>query len=482
MRNWDTKGMLKIYTAEELEDLCNHLKAEKFVNWWFWFAEVYSIGKYMRKYAYYPHFLPLCVHTEHGIGSYGQPCVFPGFNYLIKLFHSKHAVNLFKKKYKEPCYVLSSPQVFYRKSNKITKNNNAKGTIAFPTHSCGEIENEFDKVNYINKLKALPEEFQPVSICLHCSDITLGEHKIYMEQGFNVYTAGFPNDHRFIERFYDILKHFKYSTSNDIGSQLYYSVEMGIPFFLYGERPRCKYSDTSTKEGDFYFEDLEKYERIYNLFKMPVSNDGIEISEDQKQLVIKDLGLKDGLSRLQMFFLLYWALIKCCLYNILNNDIIKIFFKSLKYCIKNFLKPKQIKERHLLFNSKENMTKIFKGKKVYLYGAGLFAKKIIEENTLSEFEILGIIDSNISKKGQKIGKYEIFHQDEIPVLNPDIIILCMAEPNMFYYYFIDWLFSKGLKITVIPDLFEEQRKEYLDILEINNNFKGVGYDCSHMLN
>lgn len=474
---------MKIYTAQELEDLCDHRKAEKLSGWQFCLAEVYSIGKYMRKYAYYPQNLPLYVHTAHGMDGIGPTpaYIFPGFYHLIKLFHSKNAIDSFKARYKGSCYRLFSPQIFYRRSNNIQKSPDAKGTIAFVAHSAGILNLEFDRIDYINQLKALPEEFQPVSICLHCSDITNQEYKIYMEHGFNVYTAGSPEDHRFIERFYDILKHFKYSTSNDIGSHLFYPVEMGIPFFIYGEKTDYVYSDSANKKGGFHFQDLGNYNEVYNLFKVPISDNGVQITKEQKKFVIEESGLEHGLSRWQMFFLLYWALITCCIRNILTNDIIKIFFKSAKYCIKNFLKPKQIKARPLLFDFKETITKILKGKKTYLYGAGLFAQKIIEKDILSELEISGIIDSNINKKGQKIGKYEVFHIDEIPDLNPDIIILCMAEPDLFYYYFLDWLFNKGLKITVIPDLFEEQRKEYLDIIEINNNAKSIGYDYGHLI-
>ena len=426
--------MLEIYTAEELEDLCKLQKGAKNIKYKFWTAEVYSIGKYMRKYAFYPHFLPLYVYTDHGVGGFGGVFKHELENdSSVQFYHNKKKRDEFKKLSKKPCYTLYSPQIFYRQSNNIQMNPETKGTIAFPSHTTASIDNEFDKIGYINDLKALPEEFQPVSICLHEADIKKGEHKIYLKNGLNVYTAGNTIDDKFIERFYDILKHFKYSTSNMVGSYTYYSVEMDIPFFIYGEREKfVNYGDPNIDIGEFDLMKLNEYKEAYELFNVPISNEAIFITEEQKQHMFEGTGLKDGLSRWQLCFVLYWAFLA---YTIKN-----FFFSSEK------IKPKC---------SPLNLLKSIKNKNVYLYGAGIFAEKLLKNHDFHQLNIKGFIDGDINKKGKNMNGYEIFYKDEIKELAPDIIFLCVAEPNIIYYDIVAFVLEMGLNIIIIPDFFED---------------------------
>ncbi len=59
---------------------------------------------------------------------------------------------------------------------------------------------------------------------------------IFISKGYKVVTAGNPHDNTYTQKFYAILKNYKYTMSNLIGSYTFYSVEMGIPFSLYGRR------------------------------------------------------------------------------------------------------------------------------------------------------------------------------------------------------------------------------------------------------
>ena len=34
----------------------------------YWTSEIYGFGKYIRKYGYYPSWLPLYIYTDHGVG------------------------------------------------------------------------------------------------------------------------------------------------------------------------------------------------------------------------------------------------------------------------------------------------------------------------------------------------------------------------------------------------------------------------------
>lgn len=319
---FDNKG----YDEETLLKLCdNQNLSRSIVKLIYWPNEVYSFGRYIRKYAYYPSFFPLYCYTDHGAGYYvgeiakhelenDAPCQF---------YHSPSAVERFKKSSNKPCYTMMSPFVICRRMNNIEKLENTQGTLAFPTHSTPEIDLTSDIENYIDELKKMPEEFKPISVCLHMHDINKGQHKLFMKHGFPVYTAGDVFDKRFAERFYNILKNFKYTTSNMIGSYTYYSVEMGIPFSIYGAQPLLTNNgDTNLEKGEYKFYEQEEYQKLYKLFE------GLskEITPVQKKFVETHLGIYDGLSRCEMAKILYKAYFKK---GNLARDILYPFWKYL---------------------------------------------------------------------------------------------------------------------------------------------------------
>lgn len=291
----------------QLEDLCeNPPDRLRLISPPYATAEVYGFGKQIRAYGYFPKWLPLCVYTDHSPGDrdvcYAHELASSA---PVQLYHSPNRVGRWKALSKKPCYCFYSPSVFYRKTKGIEKAIDAKGTLAFPAHTTPSIDDISDMQIYINKLKKLPEEYQPVSVCLHMVDINKGMHKIFIANGFNVYTAGNIYDERFIPRFYSIIRYFKYSTSNLGGSYLYYSVEMGIPFFLYGDEPSfVNKDDPNIEKGEYTsYKKQDSYQSLVSLFSAitPV------ITEEQKAFVHRDLGLDDGLGRWQMAAVLYYA-------------------------------------------------------------------------------------------------------------------------------------------------------------------------------
>ncbi len=322
------KTLMNGYTEEKILNLCNpkHIHSG-FSKWYYIQAEIYSFGKYIREYGFYPQFLPLHIYTDHGGGAveiepYRHELETKAY---AMFYHVPERVKRWKELSGKPCYTLFSPFVFYRRKNKITQSKEAKGTIAFPAHSTPDIKDVSHIENYIFQLKELPEEFQPVSVCIHFCDIEKGLHKVFIDSGFPVYTAGHPSDYRFTKRFYGILKNFKYSTSNLIGSYMPYSVEMGIPFSLYGQEPEfINISDSSIKEGKLDLsEDYSEYDRLSSLFEGLYT----EITREQKELVEHNLGLHEGISRFEMTKALYTAYLK-------HGNL----FEDLKYTIARYSK------------------------------------------------------------------------------------------------------------------------------------------------
>lgn len=122
----------------------------------------------------------------------------------------------------------------------------------------------------------------------------------------------------------------------------------------------------------------------------------------------------------------------------------------------------------ILKSKKEELLQKIKNKKIYLYGAGLFAKEVLESFDFSGVNICGFIDTNYQKCGQKLGEYEIFHINQIECLNPEILLLCVSEPELLYYSLECLIAEKNLSTKIIPNMFEEIK--YSKIIK-NKNLK-----------
>jgi hypothetical protein len=106
-----------------------------------------------------------------------------------------------------------------------------EGTVVFPSHSTHHIKAVYDHAGYATKLKELPDKYKPIIICIYWKDFLYGHHSFYEKEGFKIITAGHIYDTDFLYRFCDICRQFKYSTSNNIGGHLFYSVKSGCRFF-----------------------------------------------------------------------------------------------------------------------------------------------------------------------------------------------------------------------------------------------------------
>ncbi|MEI7475261.1 MAG: glycosyltransferase [bacterium] len=92
-------------------------------------------------------------------------------------------------------------------------------------------------------------------------------------------------------------------------------------------------------------------------------------------------------------------------------------------------------------------------KKICFYGAGKFAQEIIRQFDTSKLNIIGFIDQNPQKIGQKIGEYEIFGADKIKELSPDIIALAVLQKNTVIPYLSEIIKKENLKTEIEQNLF-----------------------------
>lgn len=296
----------KGYTEVECEKLCdssNVLPRETSVK--YWTSEWYSYGKWYRDYACISEKIPLFVYSEHGV-AFDVVHKHELENDAEAMFvFSDAKLERYKKLSSKPCYKVMNPFVWYRRQN-VKQVVNPSGTLVFPSHSTCNDQCIFDIDEYVYQLKMLPEDMHPVCVCLHMSDVSKGLHLDFMKRGLPVYTAGDASDLRFAERFYDLLRHFRYTMSNMIGSYTYYSIEMGIPFSLYGSKA-CfiNISDPNFLSGPMEYE-TAGYKLAASLF----NGINMSVTEQQREHVLACLGCSDSLSRLEMHRVLMRAYIR----------------------------------------------------------------------------------------------------------------------------------------------------------------------------
>lgn len=203
----------------------------------------YNIYAPVYNYSGFNSKLPMPLLSEHGIYMFNHIEITDlKLKPKFVLVFSKRRKQAWDKNSNIPAAVFGAPFVKYRHMAGVNKSTKAKGTIAFPAHSdfldCQEFI--FDWIGYCNTLKSIPDEFHPVDICMHPNDIAKGFGSVCQEQGFKIIDASSHNPKQdFMQNFYEILRNYKYSTSNEISSSAFYSVEMDIPFFRLGNYPTC---------------------------------------------------------------------------------------------------------------------------------------------------------------------------------------------------------------------------------------------------
>lgn len=273
--------------------------------WAAWESENSSFGKCFRDWGFFPSFLPICLSSDHGV--HWESRCWPNeidSPYRVFFTWNKKKKDLMKQLHGKSSYHVTHPWVNYRKRHYPELPEKREGTIVFFAHSNKTTTPAYNDLDsYISDLKALPEKYQPVVICLSFHDIEKGLHKSLRKYGLPLVTAGTTNSRFFVDRFYSMIMQFQFSTSANIGSHTFYLMEAGIPFFLLGPYPEYHIKGSKavsdgiqnlTDYGDS--EDIENFEKL----KHSLRSISDEISEEQRAYISHYLGLDAKLSRLKM--------------------------------------------------------------------------------------------------------------------------------------------------------------------------------------
>jgi len=199
--------------------------------------DYYGQASILKKYVGYPNHYPLKAVLEHGLFFHDWIWDADRCSRLpVYLSSSAHRAQIQTRETGTPSipigfgflYAMVNYENIYGMEENLTCR---KGTVVFPSHSTHHIKAIYDNEEYANRLNALPDKYKPITVCIYWKDFLHGYHSSYVKKGFRIVTAGHIYDPDFLYRFYDICRQFEYSTSNDIGGHLFYSVKSGCNFF-----------------------------------------------------------------------------------------------------------------------------------------------------------------------------------------------------------------------------------------------------------
>lgn len=95
-----------------------------------------------------------------------------------------------------------------------------------------------------------------------------------------------------------------------------------------------------------------------------------------------------------------------------------------------------LKEKFNAVTSKreEQISKLkdgLQGKKTVIWGASAFAKQLIETQKIDFDNIIGIVDKNSDRKGEFVGKYQVYSASDLAELKPEYVVpLVLNAPGL----------------------------------------------------
>ncbi|MBE7703834.1 MAG: hypothetical protein E7Z89_07285 [Cyanobacteria bacterium SIG28] len=111
-----------------------------------------------------------------------------------------------------------------------------------------------------------------------------------------------------------------------------------------------------------------------------------------------------------------------------------------------------------------------KDEKIVFWGASLFLEEFLKENNLEKYNIVGIIDKNPARWGEKFENYEIFDPNALKDIQNAKLILTIENDNLNIYKELQAYISKNYPNAFlcanIFDSYEDQVLEQLKYLKL----------------
>lgn len=224
----------------------------------------------------------------------------------IILVWNKRRKQIIESQTNKKAFITGVPFIHWRKQKGLKKLKDAKGSVFFAAHSSQQTKIEYNVADLQGHIQSLPETYRPTAICLYWLDMERGYKQVYEKLGYEVVTAGDPYDAEFADRLYDILCRFEYCSSNSFGTYALYALDLDIPFFLIGEKPKLINDGDPNASIIRGKQSLEIKERIESLFRYEGGE--ITITKNQLDFFLEESGEndKDLSNRIRWWIKYFW--------------------------------------------------------------------------------------------------------------------------------------------------------------------------------
>ena len=378
-----------------------YLKKDEFL------PDIYSIRYILNQYADMPNDYPIRGSIEHAPQL--SKLLAGGFsihNSLPSIVCSKFRVELIESVEGNHGAYAIGPHIAYAKhaytEKKIAeeKKRLGKNLLVFPAHSIQGLDANYDFKDFINEIKLIGEDFDSIRICLFWKDILEGKYKNYLDDEFELVTAGNFYDPLFLSRLKTIIETSTSTMSNSLGTHLGYCVFMNKPHYIYSSKVILEKSKTDGEKisnhqykfSQKFKESLDNDEDIANLiqeFSIYQKN----ISKKQYELINYYWGIDQVKSKQEIRDLIYLLDGK---YNYTHHIYDTFFTQSHEI---NSLKSKLTEQSDLIKKQE---------------------KKILKQNNLieSQFNDLNEKDKLIESQDEKLHQQtNLLNSQEIEIKN-----------------------------------------------------------------
>ena len=253
---------------------------------------------------------------EHGVG-FDDIIWYIDKNSILKssIIFSNFRKNIYKSQTNKYLFNIGSIINYVELPNEYKQ----KDSIYFLTHSTHEIDVNVNLKRIIDELNILPLDIRPNYICIYWKDIQRGKHKIFLENGFKVISAGHIYDKLFLFRLKEIFLNFKILLTSELGSHVFHAHNCGLDIIVPYNLTSCHFSEKYSLSNFFddtnekkEFEDSIQSISIVNNFFIEIFNKNDFFSKELQLYFLKYFCSTKKLSRyhLSLIHLFTWAFYK----------------------------------------------------------------------------------------------------------------------------------------------------------------------------
>lgn len=210
---------------------------------------------------------------------------------------SKRLVDMYHEHTSNPNVFAIGAAFFYAKSLlnheqlEAEKKRLGKNLLAFPMHSQGCVDTNYDPNKFLNILAEERRRFDTVRVCMYWKDILRGTHKVFADAGYEIVCNGHIFDLNFLRRQKTLFELADATISNGVGSHIGYSLFMEKPHWLIDD----EYEYVNSKRGGDAKDltDVSKRDNFKQVKNAFLDNSDYAITKVQREIIDEFWGISD---------------------------------------------------------------------------------------------------------------------------------------------------------------------------------------------